>query len=63
MSKFDVSGSSVTGEIQIFKLVILLTLSSSKSIFVLLTLGESKFTLFGPFYLVRTGHSYFTKFE
>ena len=46
LSKFDVSSFSVTGNIQIFKLVILLILSSLKLIFILLTLGKSKLTLF-----------------
>ena len=49
LSKFDVSSFSVTEDNYIFKLVILLTLSSSKLIFILLTLGKSKLTLFGPF--------------
>ena len=34
----------------VFKLVILLTLSSSKLVFILLTLGKSELTLFVPFY-------------
>ena len=50
LSKFDVSSFSVTEDNYIFKLVILLTLSSSKLIFILLTLGKSKLILFGPFY-------------
>ena len=60
VSKFDVSSISLTGDIQIFKLIILLTLSSSKLICILLTLGKLKFTLFGPFYSLLVGHSYFT---
>ena len=50
LSKFDVSSFSMTGDIQVSKLVILLTLSSSKLIFILLTLGKSKLILFGSFY-------------
>ena len=50
LSKFDVSSFSLSGDILIFKLVILLTLSSSKSIFLLFTLVKSKLTLFIPFY-------------
>ena len=45
LSKFDVSSFSVTGDIQIFKLVILLTTSSTKLIAILLTLGSSKLTV------------------
>ena len=44
------SSFSVTGDIEIFKLVILVTLSSSKLIFTLLTLGKSKLALFVLFY-------------
>ena len=40
MSKFDVSSFSMAQDISIFKLVILLTLSSSKSIVILLTFGK-----------------------
>ena len=49
LSKLDVSSFSVTGGI-VFKLVILLTLSSSKLVFTLLILGKSELTLFVPFY-------------
>ena len=51
LSKFDVSSFFVTGVTQIFKLVILLTLSSSKFMFILLTLGKSKLTLLVSFLL------------
>ena len=40
LSKFDVSNFSVAGDIEIFTLVILLTLSSSNLIFILLTLDK-----------------------
>ena len=50
LRKFDVSSFSVTGDIWIFKLVILLTLSSSKLIFILLTLDKWRLTLFALFY-------------
>ena len=46
MSKFDESSFSMTWDIQIFKLVILLTLSSSKLIVILLNLGKTKLILF-----------------
>ena len=45
LSKFDVSSFLMSGDIQIFKLVILLTLSSLKSIVILLTLGKPNMTL------------------
>ena len=50
LPKFDVSSFYETGDIEIFKLVILLTLSSSKLIFILRTLGKSEVMLFVPFY-------------
>ena len=50
LPKFDVSSFYKTGDIEIFKLVILLTLSSSKLIFILRTLGKSEVMLFVPFY-------------
>ena len=53
----------VTGDTQIFKLVILLTLSSSKSMFILLTLGKSNLTLLAPFLLLWRGHSNFTELD
>ena len=62
LPKFDVSSFYKTGDIEIFKLVILLTLSSSKLIFILRTLGKSEVMLFVPFYWLWTGHSYFTEF-
>ena len=43
--KFNVSSFSMTGDIQILKLLILLTSSSSKLIVILLKLGKSKLTL------------------
>ena len=46
LSKFDVSSFYMTEDKQIFKLVILLTLISSKLIFIWLTLDKSKLTLF-----------------
>ena len=49
LSKFDVSSFSVTGD-RDFRLVILLTLRSSKLIFILLILGKSKLSLFALFY-------------
>ena len=55
-------GGVSNGTLWIF-LVILLTLTSSKLICILLTLGKSKFTLLGTFYSLWTGHSYFTEFE
>ena len=58
LSKFDDSSFSVTENIQIFKLVILQTLSSPKLIFILLTLGKSKLILFILFLWLWTGHSY-----
>ena len=42
MSRFDVSSFSMTEDIQIFKLVILLALSSSKLIFISVALDKSK---------------------
>ena len=63
MSKFDVSSFSVTEDIQIFKLVILLTLSSSKLIFILVALGQSKLAQLVSFSWLWTDHSYFTKFR
>ena len=45
LSVFDVSSFSMPGDIQIFKLVILLTLSSSNLKVVLVTLGKTKLTL------------------
>ena len=64
LSKFDVSSFSMTGDvyIYIFKLVILQTLSSSKLIFILLTLGKWKLTLLVHSYWYWAGHSYFTEF-
>ena len=52
LSKFDVSS--------FFKLIILITLSSSKLIVKLLTLGKLKLTLI-YFYLLWAGHSCFTE--
>ena len=52
LSKFDVSNFFVTEDKQIFKLVISLTLSSSKLVFILLTLGKPALTLIVPFYYV-----------
>ena len=60
--KFDVPSFSMTGDIWIFKLVILLPLSSSKLIFILLTLGKKKLTLFIPFYWLWTSHCCFPVF-
>ena len=45
LSVFDVSSFSMPGDIQIFKLVILLTLSSSNLKVVLVILGKTKLTL------------------
>ena len=50
LPKFDVSSFYRTGDIEILKLVILVTLSSSKLIFILITLGKSELMLFVPFY-------------
>ena len=72
--KFDVCSFSMTGDIQIFKLVILLTLSSLKLILILptlsslklililLTLARSKLTLLFHFSRLGAGHIYFTDF-
>ena len=49
MEKFDIC-FFMTGDTQIFKLVILLILSSSTLIFIPLTLGKLKLTLFVLFY-------------
>ena len=45
LCKFGVSSFSMTGDIKIFKLVILLTLSSSKLIVIFLSFGKLKLTL------------------
>ena len=55
LAKFDVSSFSMTGDIQIFKLVILLTLSTSRVIVILLS-----FSYFGQVKIDPT-HSFFTK--
>ena len=55
LPKFDVSSFYRTGDIEILKLVILVTLSSSKLIFILITLGKSELMLFVPFYWLWTG--------
>ena len=61
LSKFDDSSFSVTEDIQIFKLVILQTLSSPKLIFIFL-LWASQIDPTRFFSLLWTGHSYFTEF-
>ena len=58
LSKFDASSFSLTGDIWIFKLVILLTLSSSK-IFILLTLDTSELTYFFPFTALDRSQSFY----
>ena len=50
LSRFDVSSCFMTGDTLIFKLVILLALSNSKLMFIFLTLGKLKLTLFVLFY-------------
>ena len=55
LSKFDGSSFSTTGDIEIFKLVILLTLSSSKLIVILLTLNKLKLTVIIYFYWLWAG--------
>ena len=62
LSKFDVYILSMTRNIYVFKLVISLTLRSSKLIVILVTLGKSKLTLLVYFYWHWAGHSYFTEF-
>ena len=52
----------MTGDKQIFKLVILLTLQSSKMIVIFLTLGKLKLALLVYFYRLWAGHSYFAVF-
>ena len=59
LSKFDVFSFSMTGDIQIFKLVIFLTLSSSKLIVIFLTLGNSKWTLLVHFFLLWAGQLFY----
>ena len=49
-------------EIQRFQIGHFASLRSSKLIFILLSLGKPKMSLFGPFYWLWTGHSYFTQF-
>ena len=61
LSKFDDSGFSVTESIEIFKLIILQSLSSPKLIFILLPLGKSKFILLVLSFWLWTGHSYFSE--
>ena len=60
VSKFDVSSIPMTDDIYIFKLVILLTLNSSKLIVILMPLDKLKLTLHAHFYWLWAGHSYFT---
>ena len=50
VSKFDVSSIPMTDDIYIFKLVILLTLNSSKLIVILMALDKLKLTLHAHFY-------------
>ena len=50
VSKFDVSSIPMTDNIYIFKLVILLTLNSSKLIVILMALDKLKLTLHAHFY-------------
>ena len=57
LSKFDFS---MTGETQILYLVILLTLSSSRSIVILLTLASQNRP---DLFIFTNFHSYFTEFE
>ena len=59
LSKCDDSSFSATENIQMFKLVILQTLSSPNLILILLTLGKSKLILF---FFPDFGHSYFAEF-
>ena len=54
LSKFDVSSFPVTGDTKIFKLVILLPLSSSEMKFILITLGKSKLSLLVLLYYAVT---------
>ena len=60
LSKFNVSNFSMTGDIWIFKLIILLTWRSSKLIVILLTLGKSNLILLVYFYWLWASHNYLT---
>ena len=55
LCKLHISSFSMTKDIYIFKLVILLTLSCSKLILILMIFGMSKLTLLVPFFWFWTG--------